>query len=81
MLTRNFYSCYCIPRPSHFTDENSMEEDASKYFNIKNPEGKIMIAGFPTDTTKYVPGQYDTSSSLDYRITGDRNYTSSSTSY
>ena len=81
MLTRNFYSCYCIPRPSHFTDEISMEENASQYFNIKNPEGKIMITGSPADTTKYVQGQYDTSSSLDYRITGDRNYTSSSTSY
>lgn len=81
MLTRNFYSCYCIPRPDFFTDEGSMEENASKYFNIKNPEGKIMVTNPPTNTTKYVRGQYRTSNGLDYRIIGDRDYTSSSTSY
>lgn len=81
MLTRNFYSCYCIPRPDYFPDENSMNTDPSKYFNIKNPEGKIMISNSPTDTTKYVQGQYSTGSGLDYRLTGYRDYANNSTSY
>lgn len=81
MLTRNFYSCYCIPRPDYFTGESYMEEDASKCFNIKNPEGKIMVSGSPTNTTKYVQGQFNTGSGLDYHITGQRDYASSSTSY
>ena len=81
MLTRNFYSCYCIPRPDYFTDENSMKGNPSKYFNIKNPEGKIMVSGSPTDTTKYVQGQYSTNGGLDYRLTSHKDYSSSSTSY
>lgn len=81
MLTRNFYSCYCIPRPNYFMGENYMQENASKYFNIKNPEGKIMVSDTPTDTTKYVQGQYNSGSSLDYRISGEGDYASSSTSY
>lgn len=82
MLTRNFYSCYCIPRPSYFTDESAMNLNPSKYFNIKNPEGKIMVSDFPTDTAKYVQGQYSTSSStLDYRLETHQDYASRSTSY
>lgn len=82
MLTRNFYSCYCIPRPNYFTGENNMNENSSKYFNIKNPEGKIMIAESPTNTTKYVEGQYSSDgSTLDYRLSNYDNYASSSTSY
>lgn len=81
MLTRNFYSCYCIPRPDYFTDENSMNSDPSKCFNIKNPEGKIMIIDTPTDTTKYVQGQYYTSGGMDYRIAARSEDASRSTSY
>lgn len=81
MLTRNFYSCYCIPRPDYFTNESSMEENPSKCFNIKNPEGKIMLSDSPTNTTKYVRGQYNTGGGLDYRITNNRDYASGSTSY
>ena len=82
MLTRNFYSCYCIPRPKYFDSERTMEENPSKCFNIKNPEGKIMVNGSPTDTTKYVQGQYNSDSSvIDYRLDDYRDYASSSTSY
>lgn len=81
MLTRNFYSCYCIPRPSYFAGEGFMEKDASKQFNIKNPEGKIMVYNTPTNTTKYVRGQYSSGSELDYRITNSTDYASGSTSY
>ena len=81
MLTRNFYSCYCIPRPDYFEDENNMVRDPSKCFNIKNPEGKIMVSGSPADTTKYVQGQYNTGNGLDYHLSGYKDYSSSSTSY
>ena len=82
MLTRNFYSCYCIPRPKYFDNESTMEENPSKCFNIKNPEGKIMVNGSPTDTTKYVQGQYSSDSGvIDYRLDDYRDYASSSTSY
>lgn len=82
MLTRNFYSCYCIPRPNYFTNESYINENPSKYFNIKNPEGKIMISDSPTDTTKYVQGQYSSSSNtIDYRLSCSQNVTSDSTSY
>lgn len=82
MLTRNFYSCYCIPRPKYFTSESNMNENSSKYFNIKNPEGKIMISEPPTNTTKYVEGQYTSSSStMDYRLSDYEDNASSSTSY
>lgn len=82
MLTRNFYSCYCIPRPNQFTEESAMNQYSSKYFNIKNPEGKIMVANSPTDTTKYVQGQYSASSStIDYRLDNYADRASSSTSY
>ena len=82
MLTRNFYSCYCIPRPKYFASESDMGQNPSKYFNIKNPEGKIMVDGSPTDTTKYVQGQYSAdSSTIDYRLDGYQDYASSSTSY
>ena len=80
MLTRNFYSCYCIPRPEYFTSESRMKEDPSKYFNIKNPEGKIMVYDSPTDTTKYVQGQYFPSG-VDYQLDRSENWTSNSTSY
>lgn len=82
MLTRNFYSCYCIPRPKYLNSESYMEENPSKYFNIKNPEGKIMISDSPTNTAKYVQGQYVSDSSIiDYRLTDRDDYASSSTSY
>ena len=81
MLTRNFYSCYCIPRPKYFVAESEMNENPSKYFNIKNPEGKIMINDNPTDTTKYVRGQYSSSGDLDYHIIDSESNASSSTSY
>ena len=82
MLTRNFYSCYCIPRPKYFTGESSMNNDPSKYFNIKNPEGKIMVSDSPTDTAKYVQGQYSSdSSTIDYRLDDYADHASSSTSY
>ena len=82
MLTRNFYSCYCIPRPKYFDNESTMEENPSKCFNIKNPEGKIMVNNSPTDTTKYVQGQYSSDSGvIDYRLDDYRDYASSSTSY
>ena len=80
MLTRNFYSCYCIPRPNYFTGERYMIENPSKYFTIKNPEGKIMVRGNPTDTTKYVRGQYYTSG-VDYQLNRAENEASRSTSY
>lgn len=82
MLTRNFYSCYCIPRPTYFPDESKMNENSYKCFNVKNPEGKIMINSIPTDTAKYVQGQYiSDSSTIDYRLSGYMDYASSSTSY
>lgn len=82
MLTRNFYSCYCIPRPRYFGSDSSINSNPSKYFNIKNPEGKIMVNNSPTDTTKYVRGQYSTdSSTIDYRLANDYDYASKSTSY
>lgn len=82
MLTRNFYSCYCIPRPNSFTSENYIKDNPSEHFNIKNPEGKIMISNSPTDTTKYVQGQATNSSSnRDYQLTNYEGYASSSTSY
>ena len=82
MLTRNFYSCYCIPRPNSLTQEHYMEPNPSKYFNIKNPEGKIMVSDSPTDTTKYVQGQVTNSSSnIDYRLPDNTDNASKSTSY
>lgn len=82
MLTRNFYSCYCIPRPNSLTNELCIEENPSKYFNIKNPEGKIMTSDAPADTTKYVQGQItDSGGIIDYRISEYDNNASNSTSY
>lgn len=82
MLTRNFYSCYCIPRPNRFSYEGQLSDNPSLHFNIKNPEGKIMVMDSPTDTTKYVQGQYSNSSSdPDYRLTTYDSYASKSTSY
>ena len=82
MLTRNFYSCYCIPRPNSLTQDYYMEPDPSKYFNIKNPEGKIMISNSPTDTTKYVQGQVTNSgNNIDYRLPDYSDSASKSTSY
>lgn len=82
MLTRNFYSCYCIPRPNNLSYESNMKENPSKYFNIKNPEGKIMVKDSPTDTTKYVQGQYNQdSSSIDYKLINADSYATASTSY
>lgn len=82
MLTRNFYSCYCIPRPNSLTNEYDIKEDPSKCFNIKNPEGKIMISDAPDDTTKYVQGQMTNSNNnIDYRLSDYRDNTNKSTSY
>lgn len=82
MLTRNFYSCYCIPRPETIPYESDMKNDPSKFFHIKNPEGKIMVKDSPTDTTKYVQGQYSTDSSIvDYRLTDYYENARWSTSY
>lgn len=82
MLTRNFYSCYCIPRPNNLAYDSYMKKDPSKYFNIKNPEGKIMVADSPTDTTKYVQGQCTTDgNTTDYRIIQISDYANTSTSY
>lgn len=82
MLTRNFYSCYCIPRPKYFDSESSMNENLSEYFNIKNPEGKIMVSSTPVDTAKYVQGQYNSNSSvIDYRLDDYYDHASGSTSY
>lgn len=82
MLTRNFYSCYCIPRPNRVPYENDMNDNPSKYFNIKNPEGKIMLVDAPTDTTKYVQVQYtNDSNTIDYRLENHQDYASDSTSY
>lgn len=82
MLTRNFYSCYCIPRPNSLTSEHYIKEDPSRYFNIKNPEGKIMISDAPADTTKYVQGQMTNSgNTVDYRLTDYTNDANKSTSY
>ena len=82
MLTRNFYSCYCIPRPYRFSYGYDMDDDPSKCFNIKNPEGKIMLMNTPTDSTKYVQGQYTNDSSVvDYRLYNFLDPSSSSTSY
>lgn len=80
MLTRNFYSCYCIPRPDYFSEEIYVKENPSKYFIVKNPEGKIMVRNSPTDTTKYVRGQHYTSG-VDYQLSRSENGASSSTSY
>ena len=81
MLTRNFYSCYCIPRPATLPYASEINEEPSKYFNIKNPEGKIMLRDVPTDTTKYVQGQYNSGSYADYRLESQADYPSISTSY
>lgn len=82
MLTRNFYSCYCIPRPNRFAYESDMKENPFKCFSIKNPEGKIMVQDNPTDTTKYVQGQCNqNNSSIDYRLVNADNYATASTSY
>lgn len=80
MLTRNFYSCYCIPRPDYFESETYIASNPSKYFNIKNPEGKIMVRGEPTDTTKYVQGQYYTSG-VDYQVERSEHGANQSTNY
>ena len=59
-----------------------MTENPSKYFTIKNPEGKIMVYDSPTDTTKYVQGQHISNSSiLDYRLSNYDDEASRSTSY
>lgn len=82
MLTRNFYSCYCIPRPSRVPYEQNIKENPYKCFHIKNPEGKIMLMDSPTDTTKYVQGQCNQDSSTpDYRLTSANDYSTASTSY
>lgn len=81
MLTRNFYSCYCIPRPDEIPYESDLNKEPSKHFNIKNPEGKVMVKDSPTDTTKYVQGQYSTSTLMDYRLTDYYNSANGSTSY
>lgn len=82
MLTRNFYSCYCIPRPDTIPYESDINNEPSRYFIIKNPEGKVMVKDSPTDTTKHVQGQYTTSgSTVDYRLTNYYNNASASTSY
>lgn len=82
MLTRNFYSCYCIPRPDNFPYESDINDDPSKYFNIKNPEGKIMLKDSPTNTTKYVQAQYTTTgNTVDYRLSNYDSEASRSTSY
>lgn len=82
MLTRNFYSCYCIPRPNSLPSEYYIEDDLSKYFNIKNPEGKIIVSDSPTDTTKYVQGQTANSgSNIDYRLINAENFATAGTSY
>ena len=82
MLTRNFYSCYCIPRPNNLPYRTDMNDAPSKCFNIKNPEGKTMLINAPTDTTKYVQGQRtDDTSITDYRLYNSQDSANRSTSY
>lgn len=60
MLTRNFYSIFPM-NPYDIKTENDYNKDRGSSVCIKNPEGKTYVTSDPTDTSKFVKTETESS--------------------